>query len=42
LIKEFGFEGIIAKRKDSCYEPGKHPAKKKPATIAAAKKKSVS
>jgi ATP-dependent DNA ligase len=42
LIKEFGFEGIIAKRKDSCYEPGKHPAKKKPATTAAAKKKSVS
>jgi len=23
LVKEFGFEGIIAKRKDSCYEPGK-------------------
>jgi DNA ligase D-like protein (predicted ligase) len=23
LIKEFGFEGIIAKRKDSCYEIGK-------------------
>jgi len=22
-VKEFGFEGIIAKRKDSCYEPGK-------------------
>jgi ATP-dependent DNA ligase len=23
LIKQFGFEGIIAKRKDSCYEIGK-------------------
>jgi bifunctional non-homologous end joining protein LigD len=23
LVKEFGFEGIIAKRKDSCYESGK-------------------
>ena len=23
LVKEFGFEGIIAKRKDSCYEIGK-------------------
>jgi ATP-dependent DNA ligase len=23
LVKEFGFEGIVAKRKDSCYEPGK-------------------
>ena len=23
LVKEFGFEGIIAKRKDSCYEAGK-------------------
>jgi bifunctional non-homologous end joining protein LigD len=23
LIKEFGFEGVIAKRKDSCYEIGK-------------------
>jgi bifunctional non-homologous end joining protein LigD len=23
LVKEFGFEGVIAKRKDSCYEPGK-------------------
>ncbi|MEX0803071.1 MAG: non-homologous end-joining DNA ligase [Candidatus Binatia bacterium] len=23
LIKEFGFEGIIAKRKESCYESGK-------------------
>jgi ATP-dependent DNA ligase len=23
LVKEFGLEGIIAKRKDSCYEPGK-------------------
>ena len=23
LAKEFGFEGIIAKRKDSCYESGK-------------------
>jgi ATP-dependent DNA ligase len=23
LVKEFGFEGIIAKRKDSFYEPGK-------------------
>ena len=22
-VKEFGFKGIIAKRKDSCYEPGK-------------------
>jgi bifunctional non-homologous end joining protein LigD len=22
LVKEFSFEGIIAKRKDSCYEPG--------------------
>ena len=22
LVKEFGFEGIIAKRKDSCYESG--------------------
>jgi ATP-dependent DNA ligase len=22
LVKEFGFEGILAKRKDSCYEPG--------------------
>jgi DNA ligase D-like protein (predicted ligase) len=23
LVKEFGFEGIVAKRKDSCYEIGK-------------------
>src|SRR5262245_1792084 len=23
VAKEFGFEGIVAKRKDSCYEPGK-------------------
>jgi bifunctional non-homologous end joining protein LigD len=23
LVKEFGFEGIIAKRNDSCYESGK-------------------
>jgi bifunctional non-homologous end joining protein LigD len=23
LVKGFGFEGIVAKRKDSCYEPGK-------------------
>ena len=23
VVKEFGFEGIIAKRRDSCYEPGK-------------------
>jgi hypothetical protein len=23
LVKEFGFEGIVAKRKDSCYESGK-------------------
>ena len=23
VVKEFGFEGVIAKRKDSCYEPGK-------------------
>ena len=23
MVKEFGFEGIIAKRKDSCYEIGK-------------------
>jgi ATP-dependent DNA ligase len=23
LVKEFGFEGIIAKRKDSCYEIGR-------------------
>jgi bifunctional non-homologous end joining protein LigD len=23
LVKEFGFEGIIAKRKGSCYESGK-------------------
>ena len=23
VAKEFGFEGIIAKRKDSLYEPGK-------------------
>ena len=23
LVKEFGFEGIVAKRKDSYYEPGK-------------------
>jgi DNA ligase D-like protein (predicted ligase) len=23
LVKEFGFEGVIAKRKDSCYEIGK-------------------
>ena len=23
LVKEFGFEGVTAKRKDSCYEPGK-------------------
>jgi ATP-dependent DNA ligase len=23
FVKEFGFEGIVAKRKDSCYEPGK-------------------
>ena len=23
LVKEFGFEGIIAKRQDSCYESGK-------------------
>ena len=22
-MKEFGFEGIIAKRKESCYEPGR-------------------
>jgi hypothetical protein len=22
-VEEFGFERIIAKRKDSCYEPGK-------------------
>jgi bifunctional non-homologous end joining protein LigD len=22
-FKEFGFEGNVAKRKDSCYEPGK-------------------
>jgi ATP-dependent DNA ligase len=23
VVKEFGFEGVIAKRKDSCYESGK-------------------
>src|SRR5918995_684150 len=23
VVKEFGFEGVIAKRKASCYEPGK-------------------
>lgn len=23
VVKEFGFEGVIAKRKNSCYEPGK-------------------
>ena len=23
LVKKFGFEGVIAKRKDSCYESGK-------------------
>jgi ATP-dependent DNA ligase len=23
LVKEFGFEGVIAKRRDSCYESGK-------------------
>jgi ATP-dependent DNA ligase len=23
LVKQFGFEGIMAKRKDSCYEIGK-------------------
>ena len=23
LVKEFGFEGVVAKRKDSCYEIGK-------------------
>jgi bifunctional non-homologous end joining protein LigD len=23
VVEEFGFEGVIAKRKDSCYEPGK-------------------
>ena len=23
LVKQFGFEGIVAKRKDSCYEIGK-------------------
>jgi len=23
VVKEFGFEGIVAKRKDSCYESGK-------------------
>jgi bifunctional non-homologous end joining protein LigD len=23
LVKEFGFKGIVAKRKDSCYESGK-------------------
>ena len=23
LVKEFGFEGMVAKRKDSCYEIGK-------------------
>jgi bifunctional non-homologous end joining protein LigD len=23
LVKEFGFEGVIAKRRDSCYEIGK-------------------
>lgn len=23
LVKQFGFEGIVAKRTDSCYEPGK-------------------
>ena len=22
-VEEFGFEGVIAKRKDFCYEPGK-------------------
>jgi hypothetical protein len=26
LVKEFGFEGIIAKRKESCYEIGSDPA----------------
>ena len=24
LVKEFGFECIVAKRQDSCYESGKH------------------
>jgi bifunctional non-homologous end joining protein LigD len=24
VVKEHGFEGIIAKRKGSCYESGKH------------------
>ena len=26
LVKEFGFEGVIAKRRDSCYEIGSEAA----------------